>query len=112
MFAMRLLGAPVDIGYDSKYAHAVADAVASPTVNVGWVEIASGLIAALKTVSTVRWEHTKAHDGHPWNEHADATCDLSASGKYLSPWVSAPCHVVGRPPAWTGSLGVCAVPPP
>ena len=87
----RGLSAPVDIGYDSKYA---ADAILGFSRichNRCLIERGRCLVAAVRRRLTVAFFHIASHKGHVWNERADGLAKLGASGsRPYSPRLEAP----------------------
>ena len=63
------------LGFDSKYADAVASAVAKPKTNVDLVNVTAAMRETLRKKCLLVAEHVYSHRGHPWNELADVVCD-------------------------------------
>ena len=63
--------APVEICFDSTYAHGMATAVYRPWAHVPLIGILAGLREMLQTFAEVYWTHEPSHEGLPFNEVAD-----------------------------------------
>ena len=86
-----LNGPHVVILFDSCYAAAIATAKATPRIQLRLAAILSGLAMALQEQTRVSFHHIKSHDGHPWNELADAGANAASTGLYSTPICTPAC---------------------
>ena len=98
-----LNGPHVVILFDSCYAAAIATAKATPRIHLRLAAILSGLVMALQEQTRVSFHHIKSHDGHPWNELADAGASAASTGLYSTP-------ICTPPPASLNGLALIARP--
>ena len=79
---------------DSTYAAPTAQSsLSKPKVYARLASLECGAVAALGRLVKTRHHHVKAHDGHPWNELADAAASAASRGHFSTMLPSPPCCV-------------------
>jgi hypothetical protein len=92
MFGLQLPATDIVIEYGSEFARAAACATWQISAYAELAQVASGLLAMLRTQSHVTFNRIEGHSGHPWNDHADSLCDFSSNGSWMSLWNGTPAH--------------------
>ncbi len=85
LWAMQAGYRHVVFAYDSCFAAGVAKAMYNPSVHRAAARVSSALWHVLTTICSASDFHVHSHQGHPWNEMADALATHASKGHCHNP---------------------------